>query len=140
MEFIVHLYLGFRFWFAMIYHRNSLPKETNVLNPKMEIEGMSWAICWDDEGIPNLSYNLTCAFVYVIHYRTTLIVGDSGKIPSYGPKYFNKLMFKLAKNHFPDWIGFDKKRCSYDPELANRILRMQKVAEWRMNKMFDDEI
>lgn len=49
-------------------------------------------------------------------------------------------MFKLAKIHFPDWIGFDSERCSYNPELANRILRIQKVAKWQLNKMFDDEI
>ena len=124
----------------MIYHKNSLPKETRISNPKMETEGMSWAVYWEDEGILNPSYNLTRAFVYVIHYRTCLIVGDSGNITNYGPKHFNKLMFKLAKFHFPDWIGFDKKRCSYNPELTNRILRIQKVAEWQLNKMFDNEI
>lgn len=106
----------------------------------METEGMSWAIYWEDEGLPNPSYNLSRAFIYVIHYRTNLIVGDASKTAIYGPKNFNKLMFKLAKFHFPDWIGFDKKRCAYNPELANRILRIQKVAEWRLNKMLDNEI
>ena len=106
----------------------------------METEGMSWAVYWEDEGIQNSSYNLTRAFIYVIHYRTCLIVSDSNKIAGYGPKNFNKLMFKLAKFHFPDWIGFDKKRCSYNSELANRILRIQKVSEWQLNKMFDNEI
>ena len=124
----------------MIYHKNSLPKETKISNPKMEIEGMSWAVHWEDEGISNPSYNLTCAFIYVIHYRTCLIVGDSSRIAGYGPRGFNKQMFKLAKFYFPDWIGFDKERCSYNPELANRILRIQKVAAWRLNKMFDNEI
>ena len=121
----------------MIYHKNSLPKEVSVSSPKMKTEGMSWAVYWEDEGISNPSYNLTRAFIYVIHYRTSLIVGSKGRIGSYGPKHFNKLMFKLAKIHFPDWIGFYSERCSYNPELANRILRIQKVAEWRMNKIFD---
>ena len=35
----------------MIYHKNSLPKETRILNPKMNTEGMSWAVYWEDEGI-----------------------------------------------------------------------------------------
>ncbi len=104
----------------------------------METEGLSWAVFWEDEGIQNPSYNLTRAFIYVIHYRTSLIVGDSAKIPGYGPKNFNKLMFILAKFHFPDWIGFEKKRCSYDPELSDRILRIHKVAEWQLKRMFDD--
>ncbi|SEB87568.1 hypothetical protein SAMN04489761_2024 [Tenacibaculum sp. MAR_2009_124] len=56
----------------------------------METEGMSWAVYWEDEGIPNQSYNLTRAFVYVFHYRTSLIIGASGKIPKYGSKNFNK--------------------------------------------------
>ncbi|MBW1299034.1 hypothetical protein [Aquimarina litoralis] len=117
-----------------------MPKETNILNPKMEIEGMSWAVYWEDEGLPSpLSRHLTRAFVHVINYRTYLIVGDSSKIEGYGPKNFDKLMFKLAKFYFPDWIGFNKQRCSYDAELGNRILRIQKVAEWRFKKMLDDE-
>lgn len=124
----------------MIYNKNSLPKETGVSIPKMETEGMSWAIFWEDEGLPTPSLHLTRAFVYVIHYRTCLIVGDENEIGSYGPKYFNKLMFKLAKIHFPDWIGFDRERCLYNPKLANRILRIQEVAEWQLNKMFDNEI
>lgn len=124
----------------MVYNKNSLPKESKIINPKIEIEGMSWAIFWEDEGLPNPSYNLTRAFIYVIHYRTCLIVGDIGKISDYGPKYFNKLMYKLAKFYFPDWIGFTEGRCSYNPELADRVLRIQKVAEWRVNKIFDSEI
>ncbi|WP_128755290.1 hypothetical protein [Aquimarina sediminis] len=105
----------------------------------MEIEGMSWAVFWEDEGLPTPSLNLTRAFVYVIHYRTFLIVGNKNETGNYGPKYFNKLMFKLAKVYFPDWIGFNKGRCSYNPELGNRVLRIQKVAEWKLNKMFDNE-
>ncbi len=138
IEFIIHIYLGFRFWWAMIYHRNSLPKETTLLNPIMETEGMSWAVFWEDEGMPNPSYNLTRAFVYVFHYRTSLIVGNSGNIPGYGPKNFNKLMFRLAKYYFPDWIGFDKNRCSYNPELASRILRIHKVSKWQLDKLLDE--
>lgn len=117
-----------------------MPKETTMSNPKMKMEGMSWAIFWEDEGTLNPSFHLTRAFVYVTHYRTKLILGDSNKMGNYGPKYFDMLIFKLAKFYFPDWIGFDEKRCSYNPEFADRILRMHKVAEWRLNKMFDDEI
>ena len=124
----------------MAFNKNSLPKKSDKENPKMETEGMSWAVFWEDEGIPNPSYNLTRAFVYVIHYRTSLIVGDKGETPSYGPKYFNKIMFKLAKIYFPNWIGFNKERCSFDPKLADRILRIHKVAEWQLNKMADTEI
>ncbi len=124
----------------MIYHKNSLPKERRNSTPKIEIEGMSWAVYWEDEGIPNPSYNLTRAFIYVIHFRTYLIIGDKGKIEDYGPKHFSKLMFKLAKFHFPDWLGFDKDRCSYNPELANRILRIQKAAEWQLHKISENKI
>ena len=125
----------------MILHKNSLPKEINIINPKLEIEGMSGAVYWEDEGLPSpLSTYLTRAFVYVIHHRTCLIVGDSKKEDRYGPKNFSKLMFKLAKIYFPDWVGFERNRCTYNSVLANHILRIQKVREWRLKKMFDEEI
>jgi hypothetical protein len=124
----------------MLYHKNTLPKDSKISNPKMEIEGMSWAAYWEDEGLPNPSFQLTRAILYVIHFRTQLIVGNQGSIANYGPKGFNQLMYKLARFYFPDWIGFRKERCSYNPELADRILRHQKVAEWKTNKIFDSEI
>ena len=122
----------------MVKHKNSLPTKTDLENPKLEIEGFTWAVHWEDEGLPHPSYYLTRSLLYVIHYRSRLILGNKGKMSGYGPKYFDKIMFKLAKFHFPNWIGFNPNRCSFDPELADRILRMQKVSEWRLNKMFDE--
>jgi len=124
----------------MIYQKNSLPKETTLSNPKMEFEGFSWAVYWEDEGIPNPSYRLTQAFLYVIHYRTTLIIGHMHEKENYGPKHFDKLIYKLAKIHFPDWIGFKEERCSFNTELADRILRIRNVAKWRLEKMSDSKL
>ena len=136
---MIYIFLGIRFWFALFSHRNSLPVTSDIVDPKMEYEGMSGSIYWEDEGFPNPSYYLTRAFTHVLHYRTCLIVGSSNKIAGYGSKYFNKLIFKLAKIYFPDWIGFKESRCSYSVERADRIMRIEKVAEWRLKRMFDKE-
>ena len=50
---------------------------------------------------------------------------------------FDKHIFEMAKRNYPDWIGFDKSRSSYNPEIAERILRIRKVVDWRFQKLLD---
>ena len=40
----------------------------------------------------------------------------------------------MAKKYFPNWIGFNENRCSYNPELSDKIKRIRKVAEWKIDK------
>ncbi len=45
----------------------------------------------------------------------------------------------MAKKYFPNWIGFDESRCSYNPEIADRMIRIRKVADWRFQRLLDEE-
>lgn len=114
-------------------YRNSLPTQSNNSNPKMEYHVLADAIVWEDEGIEEFHPKLGSAFRSVLNYRTDLIVGEANSNP-------NKNIFKTAKKYFPNWIGFDQNRCSYNPELANRIKRIRKVSHWKIDRVVKEEI
>lgn len=127
-------------WITFIKNKETLPTKSKNTNPKMEHEGLSGAFIWEDEGLWDLrNHHLADAFKYVIHHRMKLVAGpdnDVGVMRSYS---FDKQIFEMAKKYFPDWIGFDESRCSYNPELAERIMRIRKVADWRFQKMLDEK-
>jgi len=119
-------------------NRNKLPTTSDIINPKMEYDVMSGAFHWEDEGL--LYYpDLASAFNYVVNYRTSLVVGPSNNISVMESVNFDKQIFKMAKKYFPDWIGFHESRCSYDPQLAGRMMRIIKVANWRLEKFMNEE-
>ena len=105
----------------------------------MEYEIFSGAFIWEDEGLWDCkNHHLLDAFKYVINHRMKLIVGpdnDVGYMRSYA---FDKKIFDMAKRFHPDWIGFDTSRCSYNQELTERIIRIKKVANWRLQKILND--
>ena len=39
----------------------------------------------------------------------------------------NKEFYEATKRKIPNWIGFSKDRCSYNPEISDRINRIRKV-------------
>ncbi|GGG05097.1 hypothetical protein GCM10011344_01840 [Dokdonia pacifica] len=105
----------------------------------MEHEGMSGAFIWEDEGLWEVrSHHLIDAFKYVIHHRMTLVVGPENDVGVMRSKKFDKHIFEMAKKYFPNWIGFDESRCSYNPEIADRMMRIRKVAYWRFQKLLDE--
>ncbi|NQY06018.1 MAG: hypothetical protein HRT68_07475 [Flavobacteriaceae bacterium] len=105
----------------------------------MEYEILSGGFYFEDEGLREIrSHDLVSAFKYVICHRTTLISGKSGK-GYYTHSRFNKRIFNIAKRFFPNWIGFEESRCTYNEERADRIARVRKVAEWKMERMFDED-
>ncbi len=111
-----------------------------MTNPKMEYEAMSGAFIWEDEGLWELrNHHMASAFKYVINHRMNLVVGTDNDVEFMRSKRFDRQLFKMAKRFFPDWIGFDESRCSHNPELAERMMRIRKVAHWRMEKMFDEK-
>lgn len=118
--------------YVFIKYRNSLPIKSRITKPKMEYHILADAVVWDDEGLKECNPNLENEFRSVIQYRTDLITGSKG------PSIYNKKDFELAQKYFPNWIGFDSKRCSYDSELSDRIQRIRNVSEWKMNKILDD--
>lgn len=132
------LFLRIWIWRALFINRGKLPKESTIENPKLTYEGFSGAFIWEDEGLWEARYPLNEAFKYVLTHRMTLVVGPENKVSALHSKKFDRRVYKMAKRYFPDWIGFDESRCSYNPEVADRMMRIIKVADWRMEKMFDE--
>lgn len=104
----------------------------------MELEGLSGAFIWEDEGLWEINHHLADAFKYVIHHRMKLVVGSANDVGAMRSKNFDKQIFEMAKKYFPDWIGFDESRCSYNPELADRMMRIKKVGDWRFEKLLNE--
>ncbi|WP_394751102.1 hypothetical protein [Spongiimicrobium salis] len=111
-----------------------------MVNPKMEYEGMSGAFIWEDEGLWEVrNRHLSNAFKYVIHHRMRMVARLDEDEEVLRSKKFDQKIFEMAKKYFPNWIGFDASRCSYNPELADRMIRIRKVAHWRCEKLFNEE-
>jgi len=126
-------------WIIFLIRKEKLPTVSKAINPKMEEEGMSGAFIWDDEGLWELkNHHLLDAFKYVINHRMKLVVGSENDVGFMRSYSFDKQIFKLAKRFHPDWVGFDKSRCSYNQELAERIIRIKKVADWRFQKILNE--
>ncbi|WP_299122958.1 hypothetical protein [uncultured Winogradskyella sp.] len=135
---MMNLILKIRIWITFLKNKDSLPAKSKLINPKMEYEGMSGAFIWEDEGLWEVrNHHLTDAFKYVIHHRMKLVVGPKKDFGAVRSSAFDKEIFEMAKKYFPNWIGFDELRCSYNPELADRIIRIKKVADWRFQKLLN---
>lgn len=127
------------FWLVFIRNKEKLPTESKITNPKMKYEVMSGAIYWEDEGLWELrNHHLQDAFKYVLNHRMKLIVGGDNDIGVMRSKNFDQSIFKMAKKYFPNWVGFDLSRCSYNSEYRDRILRVKKVENWRYQKLSYD--
>jgi hypothetical protein len=126
-------------WIVFIKNKETLPTESKIINPKMEYETISGAFIWEDEGLWELrNHHLQDAFKYVINHRMKLIVGPDSDVGVMRSKNFDKRIFEMAKKYFPNWIGFEKSRCSYNSELADKILRIKKVENWRFQKILNE--
>ncbi len=120
---------------CFIRNKETLPTKSKTDNPKMKYEIMSGAFIWEDEGLWELkNHHLQDAFKYVVNHRMNLIVNPENHVGFMRSKNFDKSIFEMAKKYFPNWIGFDKSRCSYNSELENRILRTKRVEEWKHEK------
>jgi hypothetical protein len=131
-------FIRFWIWGVFVFNKEKLPTVSNPDNPKMKYEIMSGAIYWEDEGLTEIrNHHLLQAFRYVLNHRMCLLAGQSnaGVIRS---TTFDKVIFRMAKRHFPNWIGFDKSRCTYNTSHADRIQRIKRIAQYKMNKFFDE--
>ncbi|WP_442266653.1 hypothetical protein ACSIGC_02865 [Tenacibaculum sp. ZS6-P6] len=137
---LISLYLRIWFWITFIRYRNSLPTTSDIENPKMEIEGFSQSFTYEDEGLGEAKWPLPEAFKYVISYRTYLVIGIENDKNFMRSKRFDRSIYTMAKRYFPNWIGFDPPRCTYNAELSDRMQRIRKVSLWKFEKMFDEEI
>lgn len=121
-------------------YKNSLPTHTVSENPKMDYHILADAVFWDDEGIEKCKPELENALRYALNYRTRLIVSENIGLEKEQSYTIGKRIYKLAKKYFPDWIGFNKNRCSYNPELSEKIKRIRKVSEWKVKKVMDSNL
>ena len=117
-------------------HKDRLTTTSKVSNPKMEYHTMADAIFWEDEGLREWGFELENSLRHVINYRTTLITEAKHDVKN---EDLNRYIFELAKVYFPDWIGFQEARCSYNAQLASRIKRIRKVSNWKIEKLFNEE-
>lgn len=121
-------------------HKNGLPKGSNIIDPKMEYDPLKGAVYWEDEGLLECGPDLASVLGPVVSYRTHLITYPINEIENKDFNRFDKQIFSLAKRYFPDWIGFRQNRCSYNSELSDRIKRIRKVSEWKIDKVMNEDI
>ncbi|SHI31525.1 hypothetical protein [Aquimarina spongiae] len=120
-------------------YKNSLPTKSDSENPKMDYHVLADAVVWEDEGIEKCNPKLENALRYALNYRTKLIVNENFETQKENSKSIEKRTFKLAKKYFPNWVGFNENRCSYNPELSDRIKRIRKVSEWKIDKLMNSD-
>lgn len=115
-----------------LLNRNTLPDSSNQVEPQIAYDVMADGIYWNDEGLKEIEWKLSNAFRFVINHRTHLITNSSLSTK------LNQQIFELAKQYFPNWIGFREDRCSYNQQLSERIGRIRIVSNRRIDQMFKD--
>tara|TARA_R110001632_G_scaffold221815_1_gene352575 strand:+ start:6659 stop:7093 length:435 start_codon:yes stop_codon:yes gene_type:complete len=120
-------------------YKDSLPTKSDSENPKFDYHVLADAIIWEDEGIEKCNPKLENALRYALNYRTNLIANKGFEAKNDNSEKIGKRTFKLAKNYFPNWIGFNENRCTYNSELSDRIKRIRKVSEWKIDKVMNYE-
>ncbi|WP_130734659.1 hypothetical protein [Flavobacterium sp. J27] len=126
-------------WFVFLFSKEKLPTKSKISNPKMRYEIMSGAFIWEDEGLWELrNSKLIQAFRYVINHRMKLLVGPENDVGCFRSLDFDKQIYKIAKRFYPNWIGFEESRCSFNPEIADKIMRIKKVAKVKMERFFNE--
>ena len=118
-------------------YKGSLPIKSDLENPKFEYHVLADGIVWEDEGIEKCNPKLENALRYVINYRTNLIANKESKIKSDNSRNIGLRSFEMAKEYFPNWVGFKESRCSYNSEISDKIKRIRKVSERKIEDTFD---
>ena len=120
-------------------YKHSLPTTSDYKNPKIDYHVLADGIVWEDEGIESCHSDLENAFRYVLYYRTSLITNERLESEFNVSNKTLIQIFKLAKVYFPNWIGFNESRCSYNSELSHRIDRIRIVSDWKLEKLMNSE-
>jgi hypothetical protein len=131
IDFILKVWI----WITFISNKETLPTKSNIIDPKIEYETISGAFIWEDEGLWELrNHHLQDAFKYVINHRMQLILGKANDVGIMRTISFDKSIFEMAKKYFPNWIGFDDSRCTFNSELGDRMHRIKNVEKWKFEK------
>ncbi|MCH2196938.1 hypothetical protein [Kordia sp.] len=132
--------LQIRYFFGK--YKNTLPTKSTVDNPKMKyypFEGDQGIVGWEDEGFVETPFRLGRMLSFVLAYRTYLIETPPEEFNIKKIGRFHSKAFRLGKKYFPNWIGFQEARCTYNPVHADRIKRYRKVTEWKIEKLLSDD-
>ena len=109
----------------------TLPNKVEKNTSEMKYHLLADGVYWTDEGIEEAHWELSNIFRFVLNYRTTLLTGEgSSKCRS---------VYFLARKFFPDWVGFQKERTTYNEEYAERIRRLRKVSQYKIEKLFKED-
>ena len=100
---LINLYLYIKIWFIFFRYKNSLPTNSNIKNPTMDIDGLSLSFYWDDEGLQEMNPLLVSGLKFVTSYRTSLVIGLKNNEHGYlRSEKFDRSIYKLAKKYFPN--------------------------------------
>ncbi len=108
-------------------HQSGFRRRRGVLQPKMEYHMLADAVYWTDDFPVNIHCDLENAFRLVLNHRTSLLTNERGRFPE---------AWALARQYFPRWIAFEDERCRFNPEFADRIARIRRVSNRRVERFF----
>jgi hypothetical protein len=89
------------------------------------MDGMSDALVWPDEYPEDAPMELISALRFVWNHRTSLLMETSAQFEE---------NWKIAKECFPDWVGFRPERNLPSPDVILAI----KEGNQSLNRMFDE--
>lgn len=120
------------------HYEKVFKKYGHILNRKRipwniawKYEIMSDAIIFLDEWTLSLPTELNNCLRAIFHHRAAIICGEEEQ-----SEY--KEAYELGKVYFPKWRGYRKKRNQFCPVKSERLKRIRKVSNWKMEKMFKE--
>lgn len=105
--------------------------------PKIKYEILSGSFYWNDEGLEEFYGGKIDVLKSLLLYRTFLLEHGNQKPLSTNLKIYRRIFNSIKKSN-PDWVGFQKSRCSYNPEIADRMRRIRKVSKWKTERFFEE--
>lgn len=136
--YISSLFIILWFFRYQRFFKGVLPSISKNKNPKLEYEALSGAFYWDDEGLEKFYGRKLEVLKSLLLYRTFLLENGNQRPLNVRLKIYKWIFYQIKRRN-PDWIGFQESRCTYNPEVADRIKRIRKVADWRLEKIFNEE-
>jgi len=122
--------------FQAVYEQlASIAEVLNTLSEPTATEpryhALAGALFWDDER-PGVSerkpFETWSALRYIFRFRTTLILGT--------PEEQYRGLWEFAKTQFPNWVGFDPRRCEHNEQLAETYRALDDESMIKMEKLF----
>ncbi|MCJ8328862.1 MAG: hypothetical protein HRT89_10530 [Lentisphaeria bacterium] len=113
-------------------------KHGHILNRKRmpwtiawQYDVMSDSIIWFDEWLLGLPVELTWTLRMVYHHRSAIICGEEENSEW-------KDIYDMGKLYFPKWRGYRKRRNQYCPKKSDRLKRIRKVSDWKIDKIINE--